>query len=151
MAQTEAPATIVETIVINAPASAVYAALTEPEELTKWWGSDDTYRAAVMEVDLRVGGKWKTSGRNREGKPFTVFGVYRIVDPPALLEFTWKHDFYDGALAEAETVVRYELEERDGATQLRVTHSGFTKLAGREDHSAGWKTVMAWLKKHVEG
>jgi uncharacterized protein YndB with AHSA1/START domain len=80
-----------------------------------------------------------------------VFGVYLIVDAPKLLEFTWRHDFYDGDASQADTIVRYELEERDGATQLRVTHSGFTTVADREDHANGWKTVLAWLKGHAEG
>lgn len=150
MAQTETPAIIRETIVINAPASAVFAALTEPEQLAKWWGSDDSYRVASMEADLRVGGAWKTSGRSKDGKPFSVFGVYRIVDRPRLLEFTWKHDFYDGHPAEVETVVRYELDERDGVTHLQLTHSGFATADDREDHAKGWKIVMAWLRKHVE-
>jgi uncharacterized protein YndB with AHSA1/START domain len=62
VAQTETPAIIVETIVINAPATVVFAALTEPDELTKWWGSDESYHTDTMEVDLRPGGAWKTSG-----------------------------------------------------------------------------------------
>jgi uncharacterized protein YndB with AHSA1/START domain len=150
VAQTESPAIIVETIVINAPATAVFAALTEPEELAAWWGHDDTYRTTAMERDLRVGGAWKTSGRSRDGKPFTVFGTYRIVDVPKLLEFTWQHDFHDGADSEIETVVRYELEEHDGVTQLRLTHSGFASIGDRDDHANGWKTVLNWLKNHVE-
>lgn len=151
MAQTEIPAVIVETIAINAPAAAVFAALTEPEELVKWWGSDEAYHTEVMEADPRPGGAWKTTGRSSNGKPFSVFGIYRIVEAPKLLEFTWRHDFYDGDTSEVETVVRYELEERDGVTQLRLTHSGFTRTADREDHSKGWKTVLSWLKGYVEG
>jgi len=99
-------------------------------------------------ADLRVGGAWKTSGQGRDGKPFTVSGVYRIVEPPHVLEFTWTHDFYDGAV-ESETLVRYDLEELGGSTQLRLTHSGFTTSEDREDHATGWKTVLSWLKEHV--
>jgi len=146
VAQTETPAIIVETIAIEAPATAVFAALTEPEELTRWWGTDESYRVEVMERDLRVGGAWQTSGRSVDGKQFTVSGIYRIVQAPTLLEFTWNHDFYGGA---AETVVRYELEERDGVTQLRMTHSGFVSLADRDSHAYGWKTVLTLLKKYV--
>jgi uncharacterized protein YndB with AHSA1/START domain len=150
VAQTETPALIVETIEIEAPMATVFAALTEPEQLTAWWGSDDSYHCTAMECDLHVGGAWKTSGRGRDGKPFTVGGVYRIVEPPRILEFSWRHDWHDGDDPAADTIVRYELEERDGVTtQLTMTHWGFASMTDRNNHAAGWKTVLGWLRAFV--
>ena len=148
MAVTETPAIIVETIAIKAPIEAVFAALTVPDQLVQWWGSEGSYHTTAMETDLRPGGAWKTTGTGRDGEPFSVSGTYRAVDAPRLVEFTWRHDWSETNDI-PETLVRYELNERDGVTNLTVTHSGFTTFADRDDHAAGWKTVLAWVRDFV--
>ncbi len=148
MAVTETPAVIVETIAIEAPIAAVFAALTVPEQLVQWWGSADSYHVTAMEADLRPGGAWKTIGTARDGGTFAVSGSYRTVDAPRLVEFTWCHDWSENEDAPA-TLVRYELSERNGVTTLTVTHCGFTTSADRDDHALGWKTVLAWMREFL--
>jgi uncharacterized protein YndB with AHSA1/START domain len=149
VATTETPAIIVETIEIEAPIGAVFAALTEPSELVQWWGYDGGYHVEQMERELAPGGAWKTTGTGSDGSPFSVGGVYRVVEPPRLVEFTWRHDWHDGDSPLGDTVVRYELEERDGITHLRLTHSGFTDAKDRDDHAKGWPVVLSWMKAFV--
>jgi uncharacterized protein YndB with AHSA1/START domain len=149
MTPTDTIATISREISINAPAAKVFAALSDPDQLVQWWGDDENYRCTKMESDLRVGGAWTTTGVGCDGEPFSVGGVYRAIDPPRLLEFTWNHQW--GAMAALdETVVRYELSERDGVTTLRLTHSGFADLQGRDNHDAGWARVLGWLQRYLE-
>lgn len=138
---------IVKEIKINAPASKIFAALTEPSQLTMWWGQDDMYRCDAMEADLRVGGRWKTTGHGADGKPFTVTGVYREIQPPHALEYTWS---YDWSGVDSETVVRYELKDVDGGTLVRLTHSGFTNHEDLKSHDGGWNVVFGWLATYVE-
>ena len=145
MAATETPAIIVETIAIEAPIATVFAALTVPEQLAQWWGSDDSYHVTAMEADVRPGGAWKSIGTSRDGSTFTVCGSYRAVEPPRLVEFTWRHDWSESDDT-PETLVRYDLIERDGVTNLTVTHSGFTTIEDRDDHAQGWKTVLGWVR-----
>jgi uncharacterized protein YndB with AHSA1/START domain len=140
---------IVETIEIEAPIGVVFAALTEPSELVQWWGSDGGYRVEKMERDLTPGGAWKTTGTGSDGSPFSVGGVYRAVEAPRLVEFTWRHDWQDGDDPLGDTIVRYELEERSGVTHLRVTHDGFTDSSDREDHAQGWPIVLGWMRAFV--
>ncbi len=75
-------------IVVNAPAASVFAALTEPEQLLQWWGDDELYRVTHMDHDLRLGGSVRFSGRFADGREFSATGVYRVIDPPRLLEHT---------------------------------------------------------------
>ena len=147
MAVTEGTA-VVETIAIAAPIAAVFAALTTPEQLVQWWGSEDSYHVTAMEVDLRPGGAWETTGTGSDGKPFAVRGTYRAVAAPRMVEFTWRHD-WDERRDPTDTIVRYDLSERDGVTTLTVTHSGFTTSADRDDHEQGWKTVLGWVRDFV--
>jgi uncharacterized protein YndB with AHSA1/START domain len=149
MTQTDTATTIVREIAIKAPATKVFAALTDPDQLVQWWGDAETYQCTKMERDLRVGGTWQTTGVGSDGEAFSVGGVYRAIDPPHAVEFTWMHQW--GAMASpSETVVRYELTEHDGVTTLRVTHSGFTDLQERDGHNAGWARVLAWLQGYLE-
>jgi uncharacterized protein YndB with AHSA1/START domain len=141
---------IVREIEIKAPAAKVFAALTEPNQLVQWWGSGDTYRCTKMEADVRVGGRWRTVGEGSDGSPFAVEGEYLVVEPPHTLEFTWRYapgPWQD----EGDTIVRYDLEERDGTTLVRVTHSGFSNNEARDDHDLGWGTVLGWLRDFLAG
>ena len=149
MASTDTSSTIVESISINAPIAAVFAALTEPEQLVAWWGSDDSYHVTKMHSDLRPGGDWESTGTGSGGAPFSVSGVYRVVEPPRALEYTWRYDWSTSNEGDNETIVRYDLSERDGVTELKVTHWGFGTAADRDDHAKGWKTVLGWLNAYV--
>ena len=75
-----------------------------------------------MESDLRPGGEWSMPGIGM-GKPFKVSGEYRQIERPRLLVFTWLPDWQGDA---TESIVRFDLEENDGVTTVRLTHSGLT-------------------------
>jgi uncharacterized protein YndB with AHSA1/START domain len=138
---------IVKEIVINAPAERVFDAIADPRQRIKWWGVAGRFQAADMESDLRPGGAWKMRGTGMGGKPFLVNGVYRAVERPRLLEFTWIADWHEEL---QETVVRFELEEKDASTAVRLTHSGFATAGAREAYQ-GWPWLLALLQGYVEG
>jgi uncharacterized protein YndB with AHSA1/START domain len=135
---------IVTEITIRASAERIFEALTDPQQRVKWWGAEGSYRATDMESDLRPGGKWSTRGIGF-GKPFRVHGEYRLIEPPRVLAFTWIPDWQQNA---TESLVRFDLDERDGVTTVRLTHSGLTP-DGRQAHQ-GWPRMLGWLKAFVE-
>ncbi len=136
--------TIVEEITIAASADRIFAALTDPQQLVKWWGGEGSFRATQMECDLRPGGKWSTRGTGF-GKSFVVRGEYRVIERPRVLAFTWLPDWQPNA---HESLVRFDLVERDGVTTVRLTHSGLTP-EGRQAHR-GWRQMLGWIKAFVE-
>ena len=61
---------ILATVTIAAPPERIFAALTDPSELPRWWGADDLYRTTTHTSDLRKGGAWRSEGRGaRPGRP----------------------------------------------------------------------------------
>jgi uncharacterized protein YndB with AHSA1/START domain len=139
--------TIVQETTVGAPASRVFSALAEPGERVTWWNADDgRFRTTRMESDLRPGGRWAMHGTRQDGSPFTVEGEYRVVDPPRVLEFTWLPSWQGDA---TKSVVRVELADRDGATHVRLTHSGLVTDGLRTSHR-GWPQILAWLKGYAE-
>jgi uncharacterized protein YndB with AHSA1/START domain len=138
--------TIVEEIAIKGTADRVFQALTNPEERLKWWGGPGgRFKLTGFESDLRPGGKWQMLAES-SGRVVTIRGEYREIDPPRLLVFTWLPDWYEDA---TESLVRWDLDERDGVTTVRLTHSGLLTEAARENHR-GWPQIVAWLKAYVE-
>jgi uncharacterized protein YndB with AHSA1/START domain len=139
---------VVKAIVdIDVPLAAVFDALTNPAELTAWWGSPDTYRTFDWEIDLRAGGKWTCKTQRVSGGPVQyVGGEYITVDPPRLLEYTWRPQWDNYA----ETRVRCELEPTATGTRLKVTHSGFADAAVAAGHADGWTRVIGWMVKYLK-
>jgi uncharacterized protein YndB with AHSA1/START domain len=137
--------TIVAEITIEAPAERIFAALTDPAARMKWWGMKGRFETTNMESDLRPGGKWMMSGTGM-GKPFKVSGAYTVIDRPRVLAFTWLPSWDEEA---TETLVRFDLNEKDGVTAVRLTHSGFATEGSRARHQ-GWPQILGWLQAYAE-
>lgn len=138
--------TIVEEITIIATADRVFTALTSPEERVRWWGAEGRFKTTHVESDLRPGGKWLMRGIGVGGRPFVIEGVYQEVRRPNVLSFTWLPSWQENV---CETIVRFDFEERDGTTTVRLTHSGLDTESTRAQHR-GWPDILAWLKRFVE-
>jgi uncharacterized protein YndB with AHSA1/START domain len=137
--------TIIQEITIQAPAEQIFDALTNPERLVQWWTVPGRFQMTHLESDLRPGGKRIMRGSGY-GRPVTITGAYREIERPRLLVFTWLPDWQGDAV---ESVVRFELEEKDGVTTVRLTHSGLVSENSRESHR-GWPQILALLQVHAE-
>lgn len=138
---------IVQEVIIKATAERIFAALTRPEELLQWWGAEGKFQIVSAECDLQPGGMWRmrVAGTCRPDASFsTVHGEYRIIDPPRLLTYTWirENEGYP------ETLVRWDLEENDGYTTVRVTHSGLVS-EGLRARNNGWPLILELLETYI--
>ncbi|HEX6337368.1 MAG TPA: SRPBCC family protein [Jiangellaceae bacterium] len=100
-----------------APPDLVFAALTTPDLLRRWYGARG-WNLVSCEIDLRVGGAWRYVSQGPGGERMAQSGVYRVVDAPRLLVSTER---FDDQSYEGESVVRHHLTERDGGTKLTTT------------------------------
>jgi uncharacterized protein YndB with AHSA1/START domain len=140
---------IVQEVTIKAPAARIFAALTRPEELLKWWAAEGKFQLVHAECNLQPGGKWLMrlhGGRKDELSSSTVHGEYRDVEPPYLLTYTWIREKEDYP----ETLVRWDLKEKDGYTTVRVTHSGLVSESLRARNS-GWPLIVTLLEAYIDG
>jgi uncharacterized protein YndB with AHSA1/START domain/uncharacterized protein YciI len=137
--------TILATVEIAAPPERVFAALTSPDELVKWWGTAETYRTTAWTSDLKVGGRWRADGTGANG-PFSVEGEFIEIDPPRKLVCTWKPTWDAGTA----TTLTYRLEAIEGGTRVVVRHEGFSDRADScRGHAQGWEQVLEWLRAHA--
>ena len=118
----------------------VFRALTDPEELMKWWGKKGAMARA--QVNLRPGGEYRFEYGGAEGEILWVKGQYQAVEPPRRIVTTW----FNSKLPDLRNGVEFHLEAVPAGTRVTVIHSG---LAGRpeafQDYEKGWPEVLGYL------
>jgi len=130
---------------IPAPPDKVFDAWTEPDLLAKWWGPDG-YDVPAQDLDVRPGGRWWTTMRSPEGGRHTVRGVYRTIDRPRRLVFTWAWDQDDGTRGH-ETEVTVTFEPAPGGTRLVLLQQAFAEKESRDKHGEGWSSSFDCLAR----
>ena len=99
----------------QAPAALVYAAMTTPEHVRRWWGAGHG-EMTVCEIDLRVGGKWRFAQITPDGTEVAFSGEYLELDPPARTVHTERYE----AVPAPPSTVTTTYEEHDGVTTMRA-------------------------------
>lgn len=124
---------------LRAEPAKVFAALTDPALMVRWWGPDagPTLRA---EADVRPGGRYSVTFRCLNGEGYTPTGVYREVVPDRKLVFTWE---LPGA-PEPDSLVTLLLKAIDGGTELTLIHERLPDEQSRASHELGW---TGWIEK----
>jgi uncharacterized protein YndB with AHSA1/START domain len=145
---------VITEIDIDAPPERVFRALTDSAELTLWWGEEPSVELKVMEMDPRVGGRWRFEGSDRVGhsvngvREYVTYGEVLAIEPPRLLIYTWISNWHEHP--EVPTTVRWDLEPTKTGTRVRVTHSGLAnEPVARKDYTGGWVGVLELLKTFV--
>ncbi|HEU0300292.1 MAG TPA: SRPBCC family protein [Longimicrobium sp.] len=143
------PEQIEREVMIAAPIERVWAVITQPEHVGRWFGD------AGAEIDLRPGGAINITWRDWG----TGYGIVERVEPP-------RYFSYRGALLggtevrdDNSTLVEFILTEENGGTRLRVVESGFHTLAipveerikQAEGNVEGWRIKTAELQAYVAG
>lgn len=126
---------------LKAPRDKVFRAWTTPEELKRWSAPGD-YTNPLVEVDLRVGGRFRIHMRAPNGAVHQATGVYREVDPPRKLVYTW---LWEEDPSVRETLVTVEFHERGGSTEVVLTHDLFPSEEARAEHEKGWAGCLEKL------
>jgi uncharacterized protein YndB with AHSA1/START domain len=99
------------------PIDRVWAALTDPAELRRWWGDTD--------LDLAHGGRFALRWLNsdEDGNVATLDGAITKLDPPRLLEITAAWGSTGSDDPGAPTTLTWELDPDGDHTLLRFTNT----------------------------
>lgn len=119
---------------IDAPASEVFRAITDPEMVGKWMMSNN------VTIEPEVGGTYDLEG-------WTQDGPVKIVDlqENEKLAYSWRSDWVGH-----ETLVTWELAESQGKTRLTLMHSGFASDARHDSYRTGWLGFLVAIKALIE-
>ena len=124
----------------------VFAFVTEPENLLKWWGHEGT-TITEHQLDFSKKGAWSSVTMNAEGGIHKVTGEVIAVDPPRAVEFTWAwHDEND--VRGHNSTVRFEVDSNgSGGARLTMIHSGLADEDSVANHQIGWTSTFTKLER----
>lgn len=97
---------IVKSVIIEAPVSKVWDAVTTPEGMEKWWMASTIKPEAGFDFVLHTGSYGDSPCRVLEARP------------PNFLKFSWDNDW---------TITFSIKDVGDGTTEFTLTHSGWFK------------------------
>jgi uncharacterized protein YndB with AHSA1/START domain len=100
----------------DAPPRLVYKAWTTPELVEQYWAGR---RGAMtlVEIDLRVGGRWRYVMNTNEGHEIAFNGEYREIVPDERIVYT---EMFEGAEGEPVVNVATFTEIEGGRTRLEL-------------------------------
>lgn len=118
------------------PIERVWAALTDPTQRARWFGSTT--------LEARVGGMIDMVSEGPPAPPEMrrMTGRIRVWDPPHVFEHEWNQAIT------GNTVARYELSVEGTGTRLRFTHSGM-KPAHARGYIPGEHAFLDRLEAHL--
>jgi uncharacterized protein YndB with AHSA1/START domain len=133
----------------DAPRRLVWRAYTEPELIRRWWAGQRGQVTSV-EVDLRVGGRWRYVMIAGPGFEVAFHGEYREIAEPERLVNTEAFEGIPDPDANA-ALCTLTLTEKDGRTYLELL-AEHPDQAGRDAHlnsgmEAGMQEAMDALEQ----
>lgn len=128
---------VVKEVVLHAPVSKVWQALTDKDELRQWCFDMNAFRP-------EEGFEFQFYGE-KEGRKFLHLCKVVEVQPQKKMKWLWSYEDVPG-----NTYVTFELFSQDGQTMLRLTHEGLEKLPqdenyARENFVEGWNMILGKL------
>ena len=130
---------------LDAPRHLVYRAWTTPELVKRWW-SGHRGKMTVVEIDLRVGGRWRYVMVANRGFEVAFHGEYREIVPDERIVHT--EVFEQPGVPEEDGVLDVvTFTEVDGRTTLTL----LVQAASREQRDAIMSSGMeAGMQEQME-
>ena len=133
-----ASAAVVVRRTIAASAEDLFDAWLDPEALAEWM-RPGTIKSTVAKVEPRVGGSYEITMQGQSG-PIVHKGVYREIDRPKKLVFTWASP----GTEHRDTLVTVDFVTLGKRTEVIVTHEQLPESA-KPSHSKGWTSGLQHL------
>lgn len=127
---------------LPAPVSRAFEALSDPNQLRQWWGPHH-FTTPSIELDLRVGGRYRFAMQPPDGDLFHLQGTFIDIDAPRRVGFTFRWE--DPDPDDVDTVVTLSLLELGASTRLTVDQGAFVTEPRRELHERGWSDSLQKL------
>jgi uncharacterized protein YndB with AHSA1/START domain len=140
-------------IVLRAPQSRVWRALTDAQEFGSWFG-------VKLQGPFVEGAKIRGQITHPDYEHLTMEVFVERIEPERYVAWRWHPYAVDAAKdysKEPTTLVEFRLDERDDGTMLTIVESGFDKIpVDRRDEAFrmndnGWMQQVRNIEHHVAG
>lgn len=124
---------------VRAPMALVWKAYTSPEDIVQWNAASDDWHTTKAEVDLRVGGAFRSRMEAKDGSfGFDFEGTYTHIIPNSLIEYAF-----------GDRKARVEFAEGPSGVSVAVTFDA-EDTHSVEQQREGWQAILDRFQKYVE-
>ncbi len=134
--------------IVDGNPDAAFAAWTTPDQIRRWWGPDNV-SCPECAVDLRVGGSYKIANRFPDGSTIWISGDFLRIEPPHLIEYTWRIDPGTATAQGGDESVTVRFVPRDHQTEIVLVHSRIANRSIQASHNAGWSACLEGLAEFI--
>ena len=128
----------------KAPRKKVFEALTQSEVMSKWM-APTAEMSCEATSDPRKGGEYRVKMSSPDGTDHIAYGRYKDFDPFSHISYTWSWETNETK----DTIITIDLDEKDGATEMRFVHERFADAETRDKHNEGWTGCLARLQDYL--
>jgi uncharacterized protein YndB with AHSA1/START domain len=137
--------------IVDAPPALVFQCWTDPKHLALWWAPDG-FTNPVCELDVRIGGTWRTVMQAPDGTQYPCGGIYLEIVPAERLVFTnIATDAAGKPVLDGKTTVTFAAA--NGKTKMIVSTGGIALVdyatAYLEGMEIGWTQSLQRLDAEV--
>jgi uncharacterized protein YndB with AHSA1/START domain len=123
---------------LSSPPERVFDAFLDPGRVRRWFGGG-VGTVDKVEIDPRVGGRFSIALQRTSGDELETSGVYRELDRPRRLVFTWATPAGDLAVG----LVIVEIARHEAGSAVTLTHRLDPGFKGRRlDVEVGWQHML---------
>lgn len=127
----------------SAPAK-VFVAFSDASLVSRWLTPSPEVALTVLEFDFRIGGIYRFAYHVPDGPTMFVNGVYRVIEPPSKIVFSWNIEPPDEH-AGIRSEVTIALTPDGPGTQLLIRHAQLTQAGAARRHTEGWRGALDQL------
>lgn len=133
------------TRLFDAPPARVFDAWLNREEWQAWIGPEGV-SCEVPVLEPRIGGRYRILMRLSDGRLIPVAGVFKRVERPTALVFTWGWENDPSR----ESLVTLAFREKGSQTELLLRQERLGSVSNRDDHRRGWNGTLDKLVAYLK-
>ena len=123
---------IVKEVTVNTSSSKVWKAITDKDEMKKWYFD-------LKEFKPEVGFEFRfLGGPDTDNQYLHICEITEVIENKKLT-YNWRYDGYPG-----KSFVTFELFEVDSGTRVKLTHTDLETFGTKNPHFAKENFVVGW-------
>jgi uncharacterized protein YndB with AHSA1/START domain len=121
----------------------LFSAFTQPQKMEKWFFLEKNWETEIRNT-VETGGRYTIKMRNEDGMESNHSGIYKEIDPPKRLVFTWDTN------KSIKTLVSIDFKELSDGTEITLTHEKLPNESFFYLHLWSWQRFFDNLRHYFD-
>jgi uncharacterized protein YndB with AHSA1/START domain len=129
---------------LTAAPDRVFSAFSQAALVSRWLTPSPDVTLTVLQFDFSVGGSYRFAYHVPGGETMFVNGIYRTIEPPGTIVFSWNIEPPDEH-AGVRSEVTVTITPTDAGSDLVIRHEKLTAPGSAMRHAEGWEGAVNQL------